>query len=749
MERVRAVEAALDGTIASSPVPDGGGRPDPSAALGLPDGPSIAEAVAAFTDQVTSRALDVVARELKAEGVGFYTISSAGHEDNVALGALTRPTDPVFLHYRSGALFLARARRAGVGDEVIDDVVNSLLANREDPVAAGRHKVWGSRERWVVPQTSTIGSHLPKAVGTALAIDRRRSARVHPVVSADVPEDAISVVSFGDASLNHATAQGAINAARWSSARATPTPVLFVCEDNGLGISVTTPPRWVERSMSHLPHLTYVRAEGELDEIWAATRDAIERTRVHRHPVFLHLKTVRLWGHAGSDVEQAYRSRRAIAEDEEHEPLRRTARQLLVTGALRRDEARELVADRRRLVRARGAALRDTPTLTTRDEVLAPLSPHRPAAVRADLAALPLDPVARARLHPRGLPEEATAPAERTLAAAIRATLHDELLRRPEMLVFGEDVAIKGGVYGVTGGLRDRFGPRRVFDTLLDETSILGLAQGAGLLGFLPVPEIQYLAYLHNALDQLRGEAASTSFFSDGAFTTPMVVRIAGLAYQKGFGGHFHNDHALAAIREIPGIHLVVPSRADDAAALLRGALSMAAVDGSVVVMVEPIALYHERDLYEPGDRGWLATVPPPDTALLPGEVGVHGDGTELAIVTYGNGVRMARRVARGLEAEGVASRVVDLRWLAPLPTAGLHAAVAGCEAVLVVDECRASGGIADAVLAGFVTERTARPIGDVRAADSYVPLGPAAATVLVTEDQILAAARRVLAARA
>jgi 2-oxoisovalerate dehydrogenase E1 component len=749
VERVRVTEVALDGTIASADVPDGGVARDPGAPLGLPDGPTVAEAVAAFTDQVTSRALDVVARELKADGVGFYTISSAGHEDNVVLGAVTRPSDPAFLHYRSGALFLARARRAGAGDEVIDDVVNSLLANRADPVAAGRHKVWGSRPRWVVPQTSTIGSHLPKAVGTALSIDRRRSARVHPAVSADVPEDAISVVSFGDASLNHATAQGAINAARWSSARATPTPVLFVCEDNGLGISVTTPPRWVERSMSHLPYLTYVRADGELDEVWAATREAVELTRRHRRPVFLHLKTVRLWGHAGSDVEQAYRSRRAIMADEEHDPLRRTVRQLLGTGALGRDEARDLVADRRRTVRERGAALRVTPTLTDRDEVLAPLSPHRPSAVRADLAARTLEPEARARLHPRGLPEQATAPADRTLAAAIRTTLHDELLRRPEMLVFGEDVAIKGGVYGVTGGLRDRFGPRRVFDTLLDETSILGLAQGAGLLGFLPVPEIQYLAYVHNALDQLRGEAASTSFFSDGAFTTPMVVRIAGLAYQKGFGGHFHNDHALAAIREIPGIHLAVPSRPDDAAALLRGALAMASADGSVVVMVEPIALYHERDLHEPGDGGWLATVPPPDTLLLPGAVGVLGDGTDLAVVTYGNGVRMALRVLRRLEAEGVAGRVVDLRWLAPLPLPAVHDAVAACDAVLVVDECRASGGVADALLAGLLTQRPTRPTGDVRAADSYVPLGPAADAVLVTEAQITTAARRVLAARA
>ncbi len=776
MERVRAVEAALDRAIATAqvpadtptppdpaatappdpeaaragdpakgtPEPAASGTPQPTAPLGVPDGPTMEEAVAAVTDQFTSRALDVVARELRVAGTGYYTISSAGHEDNVALGALTRPTDPAFLHYRSGALFLARARLAAASDAAVDDVLCSLLANRDDPVARGRHKVWGSRARWVVPQTSTIGSHLPKAVGTAIAIDRRRANRVTLPASEAVPDDAITVVSFGDASLNHATAQAAVNAARWSTRQGAPTPVLFVCEDNGLGISVATPPGWVERSISHLPDLVYVPARGQLDEIWAATAHAIERTRAERRPVFLHLETVRLWGHAGSDVEQAYRDRAAIEADEQRDPLPRNARQLLAAGAIGRDALQALVADRRAHVRGRAASLAKVPPLRTREEVLAPLAPHHPERVRAGLAERPLDPGARRRVHPRGLPEEATAPGERTLAAAIRSTLHDELLRRPEMLVFGEDVAAKGGVYGVTGGLRDRFGPRRVFDTLLDETSILGLAQGAALLGFLPVPEIQYLAYLHNALDQLRGEAASTSFFSDGAFTSPMVVRIAGLAYQKGFGGHFHNDHAVAAIREIPGIHLVVPSRPDDAAPLLRGALSMAAADGSVVVFLEPIALYHERDLHGEGDAGWLATVPPPDQLLLPGEVGVHGTGTDLALVTYGNGLRMSLRVAARLEAQGIAVRVIDLRWLQPLAVNALLAHLASCRAAVVVDECRASGGVADAIVATMVEAGSTRPVATVRAADSYVPLGPSASTVLVTEAQIERAARRV-----
>ena len=134
------------------------------------------------------------------------------------------------------------------------------------------------------------------------------------------------------------------------------------------------------------------------------------------------------------------------------------------------------------------------------------------------------------------------------------------------MIVFGEDVGVKGGVYGVTGGLARKHGSARVFDTVLDEQSILGLGLGAGLAGLIPIPEIQYLAYLHNAEDQLRGEGATLPFFSQGRFGNPMVVRVAGLAYQKGFGGHFHNDNAVGVLRDIPGLVVACPARADDAA---------------------------------------------------------------------------------------------------------------------------------------------------------------------------------------
>jgi 2-oxoisovalerate dehydrogenase E1 component len=320
------------------------------------------------------------------------------------------------------------------------------------------------------------------------------------------------------------------------------------------------------------------------------------------------------------------------------------------------------------------------------------------------------------------------------------------------MVVFGEDVGRKGGVYGVTQGLQQRFGAARCFDTLLDETSILGIAQGAAHLGLLPVPEIQYLAYLHNALDQLRGEACSLSFFSSGQFLNPMVVRVQGLGYQKGFGGHFHNDNSVGALRDIPGLLLAVPARGDDAARLLRGCLATARACGRVAVFLEPIALYHERDLHEAGDGGWVCDYPAPrgapDDALFPGEAGVHGgERGDALIVSYGNGVRLSLRAARALERQhGIRARVLDLRWLNPLPHAAVARHAAECGAVFVADECRATGGgVADEVIARLAEQGHRAPIGSARSADSYVPLGPAANLVMMGEREIVEGVRKLL----
>lgn len=696
-----------------------------------------AEALDLFESQATSRHLDLAARRLGAAGRGYYSIGSAGHEGNAAVAAALRVDDPALLHYRSGAFFVQRCRRIP-GLDPVRDVLLGVVAAAADPISGGRHKVFGSKAAAIIPQTSTIASQLPRAVGLAFALDRAARQGVR----CPWPADAVVVCSFGDASANHSTATGAINAAVHAAAQGVPMPIVFVCEDNGLGISVPTPPDWIESAYGPRPGLTYLAADGcDLPEALGAAEDAVQLARTWRTPVFLHLRTVRLGGHAGSDVEAAYRGPAELAADLARDPLLGTARYLHSTGLA---EAPELLERYDRI----GAQVRTTAEEVVREArldsaaaVMAPLAPARPDAVRAD-AQRALTEVSPPPGQHVGSATGVAAPlAPMTLAQAINHTLGELLAGDRDVLVFGEDVGRKGGVYGVTKGLRKRFGARRVFDTLLDEQAVLGTALGAGLAGFVPIPEIQYLAYVHNAADQIRGEAATLSFFSNGQYRNPMVVRIAGLAYQKGFGGHFHNDDSLAALRDIPGVVLAVPARADDAAAMLRTCVSAARVDGRVCLFVEPIALYHTRDLH-PGDESWLAA---PSSEHVPiGSARVYGDGADLTIVTFGNGVPMSLRTAERLATHGVRARVLDLRWLNPLPIEDLlrHAEATG--RVLVADETRRGGGVSESVYAALLDGGYRGALARVTSADSFVPLGPAADTVLLGESEIESAALRM-----
>ena len=694
-----------------------------------------------FGFQLGSRLLDIAARVLKERGQAFYTIGSAGHESNAAVAAALRPTDPALLHYRSGAFYLTRSAQAGRPPEAgLRDVLLGITASAEEPIAGGRHKVFGHPDLAVVPMTSTIASHLPRATGVAFAIERARKLGL----PSPWPADAIVVCSFGDASANHASALTGVNSAAYAAYQGLPAPVLFVCEDNGIGISVRTPSGWIEAARH--PQIAYFTADGhDLAETYDVAREAVELVRTRRRPALLHLRTVRLMGHAGSDVESAYRSPREIAAGLARDPLIGTARLLVEAGLLTPEE----VLARYEALRATVLELADEaagrPKLTSAAQVMAPLAPRRPDAVAAEVARAAAPEERRRKVFAR-LPEEE---GPLTLAQSINRTLADAMAADPSIMVFGEDVARKGGVYGVTRGLLRRFGAGWDFDTLLDEQAILGLGLGAGLSGMLPVPEIQYLAYIHNALDQIRGEASTLRFFSQGAYRNPMVVRVPGYAYQKGFGGHFHNDDSVAALRDIPGVVVASPARPDDAAAMLRTCLAAARVDGEVCVFLEPIALYHTRDLFEDGDNGWLSPYQPPsrwaETHVPIGRARTYGDGRELTIVTFGNGLRMSLRVAVRLTAEGYGCRVLDLRWLSPLPVADLVHAAELTGRVLIADETRRSGGVSESVAMALIDAGFTGRIARVTSSDSFIPLGAAADLVLLSEAEIEEAARKLL----
>ena len=701
-------------------------------------------ALALFASQCESRQLDFVARRLRAEGRGYYTIGSAGHEGNAALAAALRPTDPALLHYRSGAFFAQRCKQRA-GHDAMRAVMQGMVACREDPIAGGRHKVFGSKELAILPQTSTIASHLPKAVGLSLAIAKQRRLGLEGAF----PADAIVICSFGDASVNHSTAVGAINAASHASYQGLKLPLLLVCEDNGLGISTRTPRGFIEASFRARPGLRYFSGDsGDLFDAMDASLAAAQYVRSARRPAFLHFETVRLLGHAGSDVELSYRTMAEIRTDEQRDPLLRSIALIIAAGLADADELLGIYDDAGRRARSLAGESLKWPGLRDAEDVMKTISRHRPAevsrAVRRGMDSNLEGGESAARR--RAFWEEA-APEGRgvlSMAGQINAALGDLLVANPNLLVFGEDVADKGGVYGVTRGLKKRAGAARVFDTILDEQAILGLAIGAAQAGMLPVSEIQYLAYLHNAEDQLRGEAATLSFFSGGQYVNPMVVRIAAFAYQKGFGGHFHNDNAVAVLRDIPGIVVATPSRGDDAAAMLRTLVAAAEVDGTVGVFLEPIALYSEMDLYEAGDGAWCWPYQPADEMAPVATGRTYLDGRDILLVSFANGVPMSLRIARQLAREGIYSRVLDLRWLSPLPLDDLIREAKRAARVLVVDETRRSGGIAEGVMASLLDAGYRGPLARVCSLDSFVPLGPAADHVLLSEPRILEAARRL-----
>jgi 2-oxoisovalerate dehydrogenase E1 component len=725
MDRADIVHDNFLRRVAAGDLPAGA---PPSGPLGGPD------AVAIYRAACLSRALDRTSRAMQKAGQGFYTIGSSGHEGLAAVAAALRPTDMAFLHYRDAAFQIARSQQVA-GQSIAWDMLLSFAASSEDPISGGRHKVLGSRALNIPPQTSTIASHLPKAVGAAYAVGAARRHRPEHQV---LPDDAIIYCSFGDASANHSTAQGAFNTAGWTAYQSIPLPLLFVCEDNGIGISTKTPKGWIAAYFQNRPGLTYFHCNGlDIYETFRVVTEAAHYVRTRKKPAFLHIETIRLYGHAGADMPTTYLPRAEVEAEEANDPLLHSVRLLDQAGVLSPAQALAIYTETNDRIARISAEVVTRPRLSTAREVMAAIIPPK----RACRPSNGPRPAAREAVFGSDMKQMAE---PQIMSRIINWALTDIMLEHREVVMMGEDVGRKGGVYGVTQKLHARFGQDRMIDTLLDEQSILGLAIGMAQNGFVPMPEIQFLAYLHNAEDQLRGEAATLPFFSNGQYTNPMVLRIAGLGYQKGFGGHFHNDNSVAVLRDIPGVILACPSNGADAARMLRTSVRLAREEQRVVVFLEPIALYPMRDLHEDKDGGWLSHYPDPSEVIDLGEVGTYGEGKDLAIVTFGNGTYLSRQAEARLAADGVKARVIDLRWLSPLPEEALVAAVAGCEKILIVDETRRSGGVAEALMA-LCTERTDVAHARITAEDSFIATGPAYGATMPSAQSIYAAAKQLM----
>ena len=692
-----------------------------------------------FETQVLSRHMDLKARLLKDSGKCFYTIGSSGHEGNAVFGKVFSKDDIAFLHYRSTPFFIQRSLKLP-GSTPIYDTALSFVASSEDPISGGRHKVIGSKMLNIPPQTSTIASHLPKAVGTAVSIDRAKDLSIK---ERSLKDGSIVICSFGDASTNHASAISAFNTASLIHHNGGHIPIVFICEDNGMGISVPTEKSWIEKNFSRRPGIKYIKVDGlNVIDLFIQSAKANDYCKTNRQPVFLHMKTVRLMGHAGSDVELGYKSLNEIEAVEFDDPLLHTAKIIIENNLLTKVDVVNLYEKSRERVSRVFDQASTRPKLLKSKDIMSTISLSVEKSKSPDIP----DKSERKKVFEK---EYKRLDNKNHMAGLINYALKDALLRYANTVIFGEDVGKKGGVYHLTADLQKKFGSRRVFDSPLDETSIIGFASGFGHNGFVTIPEIQFLAYFHNAEDQLRGEAATLQFFSSGQFSNPMVLRIAGLAYQKGFGGHFHNDNSLAIFRDIPGIILGVPSNGSSAVKMFRHALKLAYEEKRIVVFIEPIALYMTKDLHEKNDGQWSFNYPKLSEEITLGQTIRYGTSKVLTIISYGNGLYLSLRAKKEIEKKiDEPIQIIDLCWLSNIDFDNLLKQIGNCSSVLIVDECRKSGCYGEGLMVDLLKENKIGLKVDLHAADnSFISLGEGSTSTLPSKSSIIEAAYRLLGA--
>ncbi|MGH9181929.1 MAG: alpha-ketoacid dehydrogenase subunit alpha/beta, partial [Acidimicrobiales bacterium] len=507
-----------------------------------------------------SRALDDREISLQKQSRAFFHISGAGHEALLlGLAHSLRPgADWFFPYYRDRALVL----RLGVTPT---QMLLQAVGSADDPASGGRQMPshWGAPELHIVTQSSPTGSQCLPAVGCAEA---GRYIADHPGLPGCVAQDdELTYVSMGDG----ATSQGEF----WESLNTACTlrlPVLFLVADNGYAISVPVRdqgPAAISELVCRFPGLAVHQVDGRDYFASRATgRAAVEHVRAGAGPALVHATVTRPYSHSSADTQGKYRPASELLDEAENDPILLLETELIAGGLLDVESAAAIRESARKLV-ARAAK-----------KALAAPRPH-PAGALAHVVAVPdiADPVS----VPVGT--IGTGTGEVTFGQAILRTLHEQMAADERIRVFGEDVADapeellevvegKGGVFGTTLGLQRSFGSDRCYNTPLAEANIVGRAVGQAVRGLRPAPEIQFFDYIWPAMQQLRCEAATIRWRSNGSFTCPMVLRVPIGGYLGGGAAIWHSQCGESIFAHVPGLLIAFPSRARDAAGLLRAA---------------------------------------------------------------------------------------------------------------------------------------------------------------------------------
>ena len=694
--------------------------------------------VDAYRIMFTSRRVDDREILLKRQQKIFFQISGAGHEAvGVAAAFALKPCyDWFFPYYRDRALCL------GLGATPYEMLLGAVGA-ADDPSSGGRQMPshWAFQPLNVVTQSSPTGSQILHAVGCAEA---GRYFSRHPNAAAkssgdyrqfknvQFRGDEISYVSLGDGTTSEGEFWEALNTA--SNNR---LPVLFCIQDNEYAISVPVEVQTsggnISRLVANFPNFHFEEFDGT-DPIasYAAFRRAAEHCRAGNGPAFVHAHVIRPYSHSLSDDERLYRPESERQRDAVRDPVPRLQMFLLREGILDEQGINQIETEVEEQIQQAA------------DRVLDAALPQ-PDSIYKFVYSPDLDPTSSAfDTHPAFAAPEATAEGKRpaasqpkTMADLINATLRDEMRRDERIVMFGEDVADcsreeyleqklvkgKGGVFKLTSGLQCEFGADRVFNSPLAEANIVGRAVGMATRGLKPVVEIQFFDYIWPAMMQLRDELPLIRWRSNNAFSAPAVVRVAIGGYLTG-GAIYHSQCGESTFTHIPGLRVVFPSNALDAAGLLRTAIRCD----------DPVLFLEHKRLYR--ETFGRAPYPGPDYMVPFGKAKIVQPGTDLTVITYGAVIPRALQAAQRMEREhNVHVELVDLRCLNPFDWDAISTSVQKTNRVIVAHEDTLSWGYGAEIaarIADQLFEHLDAPIKRVAATDTFVAYQP------ILEDAIL-----------